>query len=445
MYAIVDIETTGSQPDGNGITEIAIVLHNGVEVEGRYETLVNPGYPIPPYVAHLTGISNEMVSVAPPFSAVAEQIYRLLHNRIFIAHNVNFDYSFIKYHLRNAGYEWMPKKLCTLKLSRKAFPGVPKYGLEHICRTLDITVKNRHRAGGDADATAILFGKILEKGGEKMIREFLKKENREQILPPNLPAEQVKNLPYVPGVYYFHDAKGKVVYVGKAINIKNRVVSHFTGLETGKKRQEFLRTIHSVSYKECPTELTACILESVEIKRLWPIYNTSQKKPEQAYGIYAFEDGRGYRRLAIDKKRKYYEPVVSFNLMTDAHRMLWKVVKEHELHPALCFLDKSAQVAEAVYPLPEVYNPRVEAALEFMKKEQGTYAIFEEAAFDKKNACVLVESGKFYGMGLIPNNLNFTKPDYLKPHLTQYPENEVIKSMIRSYAQRYPARVLVME
>ncbi len=445
MYAIVDIETTGGQPEGNGITEIAIVLHNGTEVEGRYETLINPGYTIPPYVVHLTGISNQMVAVAPPFEQVAENIYRLLQNRIFIAHNVNFDYSFIKHHLRMAGIEWSPKKLCTLKLSRKAFPGFARYGLEHICRSLEIQVSNRHRAGGDANATAVLFGMILQKSGEKIIREFLKKENREQILPPNLPNEQVNNLPGTPGVYYFHNAKGKVVYVGKAINLKSRVVSHFTGLSTGKKRQEFLRNIHSVSFKECPTELTACIFESVEIKRLWPIYNISQKRPSQAYGIYQFEDGKGYLRLAIDKKRKYYEPVMSFNLMTDAHRMLWKVVKEHELHPALCFLDRSATASEADYPEPAQYNSRVEAAMKTMKGQLGTYAIFEDAPFDKKSACVLVESGRFYGMGLIPDNLNFTRPDYLKPHLTQYPENEVIRSMISSYAQKYPSKVLVME
>ncbi len=110
MYAIVDIETTGSQPDGNGITEIAIVLHNGTEIEGRYETLINPGYPIPPYVVHLTGITNDMVAAAPAFEDVAENIYRLLNNRIFIAHNVNFDFSFVKYHLRCAGFDWTPKK-----------------------------------------------------------------------------------------------------------------------------------------------------------------------------------------------------------------------------------------------------------------------------------------------------------------------------------------------
>lgn len=444
MYAIVDIETTGSHPEGNGITEIAIVLHNGNTIEGRYETLINPGYTIPPYVVQLTGITNEMTATAPRFEEVAYKIYNLLNNRIFIAHNVNFDYSFLKYSLRSAGFEWNTKKLCTLKLARKAFPGYHKYGLGHICRTLDITVSNRHRAGGDASATAILFEKILEKGGDKLIKDFLKKENREQILPPNLPAEQVNNLPYTPGVYYFHDAHDKVIYVGKAKVIKNRVVSHFTGLNTGKKRQEFLRNIYKITYKECPTEFTAFIFESVEIKRLWPQYNLSQKRFEQKYGIYSFEDTRGYKRLAIDKKRKYFEPVASFSLLTDAHRMLWKIVKEHELHPALCFLDKTAN-GNSNYPEKEIYNARVETALENMQATLGTYAIFEPAAFGSRHACVLVENGKFYGMGTIPENMNFTDLEKLKRNITQYPPNETIHAIIRSYMLKNPSKVYVME
>ncbi len=443
MYAIVDIETSGSHPADNGITEIAIVLYDGEQVEGRYETLVNPGYPIPPFVVQLTGITNEMAETAPAFSEVAHKIFNLLSNRIFIAHNVNFDYSFVKYHLRAAGYEWTPKKLCTLKLSRKAFPGLPKYGLGHICRALDIPVQNRHRAGGDANATAILFDKILKASGEKLIKDFLKKENREQILPPNLPNEQVNGLPYVPGVYYFHDSKGKVIYVGKAKNLKQRVVSHFTGLNAGRKRQEFLRNIYSVTYKECPTEFTACILESIEIKRLWPVYNISQKGFEQLYGIYSFEDNRGFQRLALDKKRKYFEPIVSFNLFTDAHRMLWKLVKEHELHPSLCFLDKTA-ITDDGYPERDDYNLKVQNALADMQAKMDTYAIFEPADFGRKYSCVLVEKGKFYGMGLLPENTNFTNIKKLKERLTIYPENEVVKSMIRSYAQKHPSKLLMM-
>jgi DNA polymerase-3 subunit epsilon len=443
MYAIVDIETTGSHPADNGITEIAIVLHNGTEVEGVYETLINPGYLIPPYVVQLTGITNNMVATAPPFAEVAGNIHRLLQNRIFIAHNVNFDYSFIKYHLREAGYEWNPKKLCTLKLSRKAFPNLPKYGLGHLCRTMNINIENRHRAGGDAKATAVLFTMILEKGGEKMIKEFLKKENREQILPPNLPSEQIKNLPYTPGVYYFHDEKHKVIYVGKAKNIKQRVVSHFTGLNAGKKRQEFLRTIHSVTYKECATELMAFIFESIEIKRLWPKYNDSQKTFEHKYGIYMFEDSKGYQRLAIDKKRKYYEPLMAFNLLSDANRLMWRLVKEHELHPALCFLDKTK--TEHVYPEQEEYNNKVQLALQTLQSQMSSYAVFEQAAFSDAYACILVENGKFYGMGTLPENINITEMQELKKHVEIYPENEMIRTYIRSYIQKNPAKVLQLK
>ena len=114
MYAIVDIETTGSHPDKNGITEIAIVLYNGTEVEGRYETLINPGYQIPPFISYLTGISNEIVATAPTFADVALNIYNLLNNRIFIAHNVNFDFTFIRYHLQQHGYHWCRKNYVRL-------------------------------------------------------------------------------------------------------------------------------------------------------------------------------------------------------------------------------------------------------------------------------------------------------------------------------------------
>ena len=129
MYAIVDIETTGSHAQDNGITEIAIVLHDGRQVEGRFSTLINPLVPIPAYVAGLTGISNSMVAAAPLFKEVAGNIHRLLQGRIFVADNVNFDYSFICYHLQEVGIDWNARKLCTLRLSRKAFPGFPKYGL----------------------------------------------------------------------------------------------------------------------------------------------------------------------------------------------------------------------------------------------------------------------------------------------------------------------------
>ena len=441
MYAIVDIETTGSHAQDNGITEIAIVLHDGKQVEGRFSSLMNPLVPIPAYVASLTGISNSMVASAPLFKDLALNIFTLLQGRIFVAHNVNFDYSFIRYHLQQAGYDWNARKLCTLRLSRKAFPGLPKYGLGSLCRSLDIPVYDRHRAGGDVDATSILFEMIIAKGGDKMIKEFLKKEASEQILPPNVPKEQIKALPLTPGVYYFHDAKGTVIYVGKAKCVKKRVLSHFTGMDTGKKRQAFLREIHNITYKDCPTELTAAILESVEIKRLWPAYNQSQKHAEQLLGIYMYEDAKGYHRLVIDKKRKLMEPLLSFNVMSDAHRHLWKLVREFGLNAVYCYLDRS--VKEVILDeTPEVYNARVQAAIDQMQTEKSTYAIMESSMICNDVSCILVEKGRFVGMGLIPDKVDPFRIDHIKDHMIAYPENEVLKNMIRSYSDKYPTRVL---
>ena len=435
QFAIVDIETTGGFPQQHGITEIAIVLHNGTEVEGKYETLVNPQQPIPAFIANMTGITDTMTAAAPSFEEVTPYIYNLLHDRVFVAHNVNFDFSFVKYHLQQAGFQLNTPKLCTIRLSRKVFPGYRKYGLGHLCRELGIAIENRHRAGGDAMATSQVLDLVLQNNGLRLIKEMLKKENHSQLLPANLPEDQVVNLPKEPGVYYFHDVKGKVIYVGKAKNLKKRVLSHFSGLDTSKKRQEFLRTIHSVTGTVCPTEFIASLFESVEIKRLWPIHNKSQKRFEQLWGIYLFEDSRGYLRLAIDKKRKHLEPLASYGLLVDAHRALWKLVKQFALDPSLCFLDQNSP---AVLPDVTEYNQQVKDSIAWLHSQKETFLIRD------KQSCVLVEEGVFYGMGTITEDISITELNTLKSHLTHYPENEVIRSMIRNYTERYPAKVVRM-
>jgi DNA polymerase-3 subunit epsilon len=445
MYAIVDIETTGGHASANGITEIAVFLYDGKEITQHYQTLVNPGIPIPYYIESLTGISNSMVAAAPPFEAIAPLLYDLLKDRIFVAHNVNFDYSFIKHQLGNAGYDLQCKKLCTVRLGRKIFPGLKSYSLGNICRHFSIPINGRHRAGGDAEATTQLFGLLLANDTEKLIAAALKVGSKEQFLPPNLPPEQVKTLPDRPGVYYFHDHKGKIVYVGKAKDLKKRVNSHFTGHSASRQRQNFLRTIHSITHQETATELMACILESVEIKRLWPVFNYAQKRVEFRYGFYLFEDQQGYLRLAIEKKRKYTHPVHSFNLLIDGHRLLRSLIKEFQLCPKLCFLQKgngtcagitaatcngACEKAEA----PATYNERMKAAIAFLQEQQPSVIIVDKGRHSKEKSCILMEKGRFYGMGYVPAEVNTTEAEQVREYLTPYAENEVIISLLRPYA-----------
>ena len=162
LYAIVDIETTGGYAAANGITEIAVFISDGKKIINRFHTLLNPVYTIPKYVVALTGITNEMVEYERPFSSIADELFEMLSDKIFVAHNVNFDYSFVKHHLAQCGYELNCKKLCTVRLGRQILPGAPGYGLGKICRHLGIVIEERHRASGDALATAKLFHHLLE-------------------------------------------------------------------------------------------------------------------------------------------------------------------------------------------------------------------------------------------------------------------------------------------
>ncbi|MEJ0102190.1 MAG: exonuclease domain-containing protein [Bacteroidota bacterium] len=209
MYAIVDIETTGTYSAANGITEISIHIFDGNKVIDKFETLINPGQSIPRYIQAMTGITDEMVADAPAFEDVAETIYTILQDKIFIAHSVNFDYSFVKGHLAVYGYELNCRKLCTVRLSRKLIPGKLSYSLGKLCDSLGIYINDRHRAGGDAEATVKLFQLLLANDNGNFIEKSLQRNSKEQALPPNVPKDDLINYLILPVSIIFIMKKGK--------------------------------------------------------------------------------------------------------------------------------------------------------------------------------------------------------------------------------------------
>jgi len=455
MYAIVDIETTGGYAAANGITEISIYIFDGKKVVEKFETLINPGQPIPRYIQAFTGINDEMVAKAPKFEVVAEKIYSLLHDKIFIAHNVNFDYSFVKAHLNESGFDLNSKKLCTVRLSRKIFPGFPSYSLGNLCHSLGITINERHRAGGDTEATVKVFQLLLQNDKEQHIQKSLHRGSKEQALPPNVPKEHFERLPYTPGVYYFHNEKGKIIYVGKATNIRYRVNSHFSNNSESRQKQNFLRHTHAISFQPCATELMACILESTEIKKLWPIFNYSQKRWEDVYGIFDYEDQNGYLRLAIEKNKKQLKPVSTFHYLVDGHAILRKIIHEYNLCPKLCFMQRGNEKCEGIKEKycygacelkekPADYNNRVQQAITSLQA-QPSFAIIEKGLNGDEKSCILVWKGKFLGMGYIPADIQVTDPEALKDLVTPYKENIFIRNLINGYAARFPSKVLLFE
>lgn len=451
LYAITDIETTGGYASANGITEIAVYVFDGHEIIDKFETLVNPLQPVPHFIEVLTGITNEMVQNAPSFAEIAPRLADLLHDKVFVAHNVNFDYSFINHQLIEAGFQLNSKKLCTVRYARKIFPKLSSYSLGNLCRHFEIPIQNRHRAAGDARATVELFKLLKENDINNHLFTMVGKQSKEQFLPPFLNKEDIDQLPLTPGVYYFHDAKDKIVYVGKAIQLKKRVLSHFSNNKPTRQKQEFLRNIQRISFQQCGTELMASVLETIEIKRLWPKYNRAIKGFEASYGLYVFEDGNGYLRVAVDRKHKHLKAVQSFYNRYEAVNELKRIANDFSLCYKLCFIDRSAEVscssenckgACSKKEKTTAYNKRVLKAVEQLKKELPSFAIKERSYFNNQDSCILMEDGKFYGMGYLPADFDISQKDELKNQLQSYPEYDFVRNMIHKYAVEQPDKVV---
>ena len=455
LYAVVDIETTGGFAASHGITEIAIKIYDGLKIIESYETLINPYQYIPAHIEALTGIDNEMVANAPDFRTVSETIYNLLDGKVFVAHNVNFDFSFVNHHLVTCGYNLNVKKLCTVRLSRKLFPGLTSYSLGKLCKSLSIPLNNRHRASGDADATTILLGMLIEKDTDAIL-DTLKKTAKVQTLPPNLSRAAIDIIPDQPGVYYFKDEKGKVIYVGKAKQLKKRICSHFSGNNITKQRQIFLKCIYSIDYQLCGTELMALILEESEIKKYWPENNKARKRVEQKYSLYQFEDQNGYVRLLIDKFSKNNPSIYSFNNMLDGYQLLREIVKEHQLCEKLCFIQKGrlgctnhaiGECKGACIGLESkvIYNFRVKRALNDLQNLLPSFAIVDEGRTEDEKSCLYVECGKLYGMGYISYHSDVNDVETLKSAIIPFSSNDYIMSMIYKYSNQFPQKMISLK
>lgn len=444
MYAIVDIETTGGYAAGHRITEIAICYHDGMQVTGTYHTLVNPGRNIPYYITGLTGISSEMVLSAPTFNAIAAEVYQKLDGRIFVAHNAHFDYSFLKKEFEEAGIKWQSRKLCTVRLSRKIIPGLRSYSLGSLAKSLGIEINNRHRAGGDAAATVKIFDQLLQRDHDNHILRALKKNSGETILPPNLPKAEFDKLPAKCGVYYFHDAHGNVIYVGKAVNIKKRIAGHFTGDAREWSRSRIRNEIHKITCELTGNELIALILESQQIRKFWPKYNQAQKSRVEEWGIFQYEDRNGLLRFSINLVARGSQPLIRFSTKGDAWNFLWQKVREHELCPKLCGLQvakglcfeyQTGGCKGACMGMERVrqYNRRVEKAVASFHEKGSSVAIIGTGRYANEQSVVLVEEGNYFGFGFLGRDVTLSDIESARTYVSRSVETPTVQNLINSY------------
>jgi len=433
------------------------------------------------------------VAEAPRFYQVAKQIVELTEGRIFVAHNVSFDYAFLRAAFSELGFRFERPTLCTVRLSRQLAPGLPSYSLGKLCRSLGIAIEDRHRAGGDADATAALLSYLLRStnavnGSENDVENdsengsadapsppeavlaLIDSEIRGPKLPPLLPRETVDALPHTTGVYWFHDSHGNVLYVGKSINIHQRVRSH---LQVDLKKRHGLQLkaeMADISYAPTGTELIALLYESEQIKRLRPPYNRVGRLRGGHYAIYRSATAEGYHTLQARAYsgqrpvRKQGELILLAEHAKRAHTFIEGRARKHNLCKKLLGLERGtgpcldvqlhrhARTGEGCpgscvgLEPPEAHNARLAEALHRVRYPHATFAVVGRGRTADEQSVVWVEGGRYQGYGYLAADLAVATPEDVRRVITPQEDTRDAQALICAYLlSNHPDRVVAFD
>jgi DNA polymerase-3 subunit epsilon len=444
MYAIIDIETTGGNPKRDKITEIAVLLHNGSDIISEYSTLVNPECRIPQHISSLTGITNEMVADAPKFYEIARQLVELTQDAVFVAHNVSFDYGFVRSEFQRLGYDFKREQLCTVRLSRKIIPGHTSYSLGRLCDDLNISINGRHRALGDASATAILFDILLDTernigtnyiGGLASFGPFRN---------PSLNPDKIRNLPEEPGVYYMYNQQAELIYIGKSRNIKSRVMSHFSN-KTTSKAMKMQTQIADIDCECTGSELIALLKESYEIKKHKPLFNRRQRRSLFRYELVNYTDENGYIRFSIAKTTENEQsPLVCFTTKAEANGFLCRMIEKYTLCQKLCGIyptegncfhyEIGACKGACIGREPAMlYNQRAMKVINEYNFGIRNMLIIDGGRNAFEKSVIKIENGKYIGFGYFAPSFIEDNPCIFHECIKQYPDNREVQQIIRQY------------
>lgn len=439
--AIVDVETTGQSSVYGRVIEIAVIRVENGKIVKKFESLVNPERYISPMIQGLTGITNEDVAGAPVFSRIAKQVQKLLDGAVFVAHNARFDYGFIKNEFALLGSPFSARCLCTVKLSRKLYPQHHHHDLSSLIERHSISCDTRHRAMGDAEAVLEFLRIVSAEKDAADLAEAISLILKTRSLPTNLDREAFDALPEMPGVYLFYGSAGELLYVGKSVNIRDRVRSHFSSDTTSAKEGELCRQIHRIEHRQTSGELGALLLESQMIKEMRPIYNSMARRIRNLVVARRKITSHGYTSVALEEidhigAGEATSIMGVFKNTKQATEYLARIAREHRLCHKLLGLEQSKSYCFPYHlkqcngacvgeERPELYNERIEQAFAGRRVKAWPYkggVVIEEKeartgageAFLIDNWCLL-SSFRFSDFGFqdhIPGSHRFDYDSY---------------------------------
>lgn len=423
-FAIVDIETTGLFHQGHEITEIAVVHPSPSGPKLVFHSFVRTTRAIPSAITGLTGIKNHDTASAPEFQSLISDLQKALEGRVFVAHNVNFDYQFLKAYFERYGVSFKYKRLCTYRLAKKVLPSFKSYSLTLLCAQLGIELNQAHRAHTDAFAAAYLLSSLVEKDEHNYVRAMLNSRSREAILPPSIDKKQIDNLPESPGVYYFYNQFDKLIYIGKSKNLKKRVLSHFTSSGSSRRKQLFQRLVSKLEVKETANEYMASLREDAEIKKHWPKLNVAQKHGAQTFAVLHYVNRLNERRFGIKKTKWSPDALAWFGSFSAARNWLGEEFVNYGIHPK-----------RGGFYAPDDGEWRkdeegVESFLQNLAPETQVSYLLLSNNHGKSHSFAAVLDGKYRGYGEIPADKTISRENIEKV-LIQSPDSVTVQSVLQ--------------
>ncbi|WP_405382050.1 exonuclease domain-containing protein [Maribacter sp. LLG6340-A2] len=451
-FAVISITAFGRKPHPLRIVQIKMQMVSIASFSKSFSTNINPEQRIPNYLAQKTGLSDEILLDAPTFRDVAETLLSELEDCILVGHNASFIHFALQSEFKYLGNQFKMPQICTQRLAKKLLPNLVNHELSYICSVLNISYNDLNDYQDENEAVSVLFQRLLLLDeDENFIDSMLRPKIKKIVSTPNFAAfKYVENLPSLPGIYKFQDIHKEVIYVGKAKNIKKRVLSHF--YNSSEKERELCMATNHIDYESTGSELLALLREADLIQKLDPHFNYIQKKEYITYHIAPQKDKKGVLRLRIERRPYQHTPTEIFLKRGDATKRLMELTAKFMLCPTATGLTSKLGKC-STYPnnsclgvckgLEEVanYNARVEKALDFLNKENENYVIFEKGRTRAERSFILILHGVYQGYGFLDQTMVIASIQDLEEMLIPKRHSYHTAKIIMSYKNRNPYKI----
>ncbi|WP_116768839.1 exonuclease domain-containing protein [Maribacter litoralis] len=451
-FAIISLTTFGYKPNPLRIVQLTISKLMGDYYEPVFQININPEERLPSYIQQKTDLTDTILLQAPPFSEIANTILKELDGHLLVAHNASFVHYALQSEFKYLGYSFKIPQICTQRLSKKVLPNMTNYELPYLTSVLNIPLASSHELTERNNAVALLFQRLLQlDDNESIISKMLEpKDQKTHFVPKNIEYQKLNSLPNSPGVYKFQNQFGEVLYVGKAKDIKKRVLSHF--YSSNEKELILCNATYHVDYETTGSELIALLREADLIAKLAPPHNYIQKKDYVTYHLVPQKNRKGILQIKIERRPYQHVPTEIFLKRGDATQRLIELTKRFRLCPLQTGLKtKLGRCTHGEYTECDgictgneelgLYNEKVENALDYLNNENDNYIIFEKGRTKEERSFVLILHGVYQGYGFLDNSQSISTLEDFQDMLNPKKHSYHTAKIISSYKQRNPWKI----